>query len=170
VARVLAITLELEGIACGGVVGTLAMRRDQDLIEYGGENDTESVGDDVFGGEVAAEEDAAEEGEAEGVDRCDGDESGELQQGCDDYGYRREGLWAEFGKKGGEEPIEGDRPEDGAEVFVEEPWQIEREKAHGEADRDGDDKERRADRAASVWVSGALIRHVDISDAGDGFG
>lgn len=63
----------------------------------------------------------AGEGEAEGVDGCDGDEAGEFEEGGDGDGQRGEGQGAEFREEGGEEPVEGYGPEEGAQVFVEEP-------------------------------------------------
>lgn len=94
---------------------------EEGVVERSSEGDGEEVGGDVFEGEVTAEEDLAEEGEAEGVDGCDGDEAGDFDDGCDGDRECGEGLWAEFGKKRGEKPVEGYGPEDGAQVFVEEP-------------------------------------------------
>ena len=109
------------------------------MVECCGEGDGEDVGGDVFDGEVSAEENFAGEGEAEGVDGCDGDEAGEFECGGDGDCECGEGWWAELREDCGEEPVEGCGPEDGAKVFVEEPWEVEREKAHGETDGDGDD-------------------------------
>src|ERR1700686_1959472 len=111
------------------------------MVKSGGEGDGYDVGGDVFEGEVAAEEDFAGEGQAEGVDGGDGDEAAEFEQGGDGDGDCGDGAWMEFGEDRGEEPIECYGPEDGAEVFVEEPWEAEGEQAYGQADGDGDEEE-----------------------------
>lgn len=121
------------------------------MVKCGGEGDREDVGGDVFDGEVAAEEDFSGEGEAEGVDGGDGDEAAEFEQRGDDDGECGKGWRAEPGQERGEEPVEGDSPENGAEVFVEEPGEVEGEKAHGQADGDGDDEEDKGgERAAHL--------------------
>jgi hypothetical protein len=57
-----------------------------DVVKSRGEGDGEDVGGDVFNGEEAAEDYLSGEGLAEGVDGCDGDEAGELEEGGDDDG------------------------------------------------------------------------------------
>ena len=106
-----------------------------------GEGDGENVGGDVFDGEVAAEEDFAGDGQAEGVDWGDGNEAAELEQGGDNDGDCCDGYGAKFGEDCGEEPVECDRPEDGAQIFIEEPWEAEWKQSNREADGDGDEQE-----------------------------
>src|SRR5580700_10048227 len=64
-------------------------------------------------------------------------------------GERREGSWAKFWEECGEKPVEGHGPEDGAEVFVEEPGEMEGEEEDGEADWDGDEKDGEGNEAAA---------------------
>ena len=125
---------------CGEGVSRLTARQ-QEVVEGGGEGDGEDVGGDVFEGEVAAEEDHPCECLAEDVDGGDGNEAAEFKQGGDDDGEGCEGAWVAFGQECGQEPIEGDGPEGGAEIFVEEPGEVEGEQAHGEAEGDGDEEE-----------------------------
>ena len=114
--------------------------RDEVVVECGGEGYGEEVGRDVFEGEVAAEEDLPREGLAEGVDGGYGDEAGKFEDGGYGHGECCDSNWAEFGEEGGEEPVECSRPEEGAEVFVEEPREVEREIADCQADGDGDEE------------------------------
>jgi hypothetical protein len=81
------------------------------------------------------------------------DEAGEFDDSGDCDGERGEGSGAESREEGGEEPVEGCCPEDGAEVFVEEPWEREREEADGQADGDRDDEDGEGGkRSAHIFV------------------
>ena len=115
------------------------------MIECRGNEDGEEVGGDVFEGEEAAQEDFSGEGEAEGVNWGQRDEATELEDDGDEDGECCDGSCAASGEKCGKEPVEGYGPEEGAEVFVEEPWQAQGEQTHGQANRYGDDEQERAD-------------------------
>jgi hypothetical protein len=86
---------------------------------------------------------------AEGVERCDGDKAAELEHGGGGDGECGYDLRAQFGEESGEGPIECDRPESRAKVFVEDPREVEGEEAHGEAKGDANEEEdERGDGAA----------------------
>ena len=119
----------MAGLGCGipgfsciyGRLNFWWRRHEEAMVECGGESDGEDVGGYVLDGEEAAEEDFAGEGEAEGVNWGDGDEAAEFEQRGDEDGEGGEADWAESGEDRGKGPVEGGGPEDGAEVFVEEP-------------------------------------------------
>jgi hypothetical protein len=138
------------------------------LVKCCDKRDGEDVGNDVFGGEVAAEEDLAGKGQAEGVNGGDGDEATEFDHGG--YGDREYGGGerAEFGEEGGEEPVECDGPEGGAEVLVEEPGKVEREVTDGEADGDGDEEKKEADDSANrvSWSHALYLLQRPLMDSG----
>jgi hypothetical protein len=72
-------------------------------------------------------------------------------------------LRAELREEGGEEPVECDGPEDGAEVFVEEPWEVEWEITHGEADGDGDEEKSGAEETAAMRRDHGFNRQLTFS-------
>ena len=119
------------------------------LIYQGGAGDGEEIDNNVFDGEETAEKNLTGEGEAEVVDRPDRDQAGEFDcEGCE-CGDGGEGFRIEAGEQGCDEPVERYCPEEGAEVFVEEPGEVEWGVADGQADGDGDEEdEQRGEGAA----------------------
>jgi hypothetical protein len=53
-----------------------------------------------------------------------------------------------FGNSVARNPVERCGPEDGAEILVEEPWEVEGEIANGEADGDGDEEQKKTEETA----------------------
>src|SRR5579871_3627262 len=109
------------------------------MIEQGAAGDCKQIGCDVFEGEETSEDKLACEGETEGVDGGLWNEAGELDdEGCEG-GDHRESCRVELWEQRRNEPVERDRPEKGAAVFIEEPRQAKWEHAPSNADGDSDE-------------------------------